>query len=80
MEEEDNSVKDDAGLYDDDDNVDAILNRRKSSIKKEEKPKEEIMKVAFILDRIPSYLIVISRVQGSVSQDPNSSDEETEVA
>lgn len=44
-----------------DDNVDALLERKGLTLKVDS-PKEEIIKVAFILDRVPSYILVISRV------------------
>ena len=48
-------------IDDPDDNVDALLERKGLTLKVDS-PKEEIMKVAFILDRVPSYILVISRV------------------
>ena len=54
------------GMSDDDDNddvanIEALL-RRRIGQQEEQRPKEEIMGVKFILDWIPSYLLVISKV------------------
>ena len=54
-------MRDDGGLSEDDLNLDTLLSRKKLYITPQKKPKEEIINVAFILDRIPSYLMVISR-------------------
>ena len=43
---------------------------------KVDSPKEEIIKVAFILDRVPSYILVISRVFASGAIEA-AADEET---
>ena len=48
-------------MSDDIDDVDALLERKGLTLKVDS-PKEEIIKVAFILDRVPSYILVISRV------------------
>lgn len=80
MQEEHSSLRHDGGLSEDDWNLYTLKNHRKIYIKPQQKPKEEIMNVAFILDRIPSYLMVISRVQDTVAQDSKSSGIETEVA
>ena len=64
---------DDRGMEDDDDALDALLSRKlgeqlKTVTKgRDQGPKEQIIEMAFILDRVPSYILVISKVFSSAS-------------